>query len=454
MNKSQQLLLGIIFHISTSGTSFGQSVPDFIYTVPTGQYLIVNDTITVELTGGAVWTSTIPTLTPSGTTCDLGAGIAIASTPLAGGSIGGTTATWRVLNICDTGTTLTLNTGEGIFDFSDIGCVDILLTSQTSTGTTMDEYSYIEDNGNCYYGSYLDTDNDGIEDHEDNCPYIPNPSQADSDGDGVGDICEPPTAHAGSDQIVFDTITLDGSLSSDPFNDILTYSWQIIHQADSSNNRTASTISPTLTGLVSGFYDVILTVTDTEGITATDTMFFTATGLAYTQSDLDQAVAAAEAVKDAECTLVINDLIDTIDNCARGDLDDDGDVDGDDISIFSQGYGLTLASDDDDDGYSENQGDCDDTDSSVYPGAIEYCNNKDNDCDDVVDNNCVLSDCLSIGIIGCCAGEVLYWCNSGETRNLDCATDLSCGWDILRENYDCGTDGSADPSGVYDKQCL
>lgn len=33
--------------------------------------------------------------------------------------------------------------------------------------------------------------------------------------------------------------------------------------------------------------------------------------------------------------------------------------------------------------------DCDDSNSSVYPGAIELCDRKDNDCDGVTDNQCV-----------------------------------------------------------------
>ncbi|AGP34147.1 DNRLRE domain-containing protein [Sorangium cellulosum] len=37
-----------------------------------------------------------------------------------------------------------------------------------------------------------DTDQDGVFDSCDNCPAVPNPSQADADNDGIGNACEPP----------------------------------------------------------------------------------------------------------------------------------------------------------------------------------------------------------------------------------------------------------------------
>jgi hypothetical protein len=38
--------------------------------------------------------------------------------------------------------------------------------------------------------AFLDSDNDGIEDSEDNCPKMANPVQKDSDKDGIGDVCD------------------------------------------------------------------------------------------------------------------------------------------------------------------------------------------------------------------------------------------------------------------------
>jgi Thrombospondin type 3 repeat len=37
----------------------------------------------------------------------------------------------------------------------------------------------------------VDSDRDGIPNHEDNCPFVYNPRQRDTDEDGIGNACDP-----------------------------------------------------------------------------------------------------------------------------------------------------------------------------------------------------------------------------------------------------------------------
>ncbi len=80
---------------------------------------------------------------------------------------------------------------------------------------------------------------------------------------------------------------------------------------------------------------------------------------------------------------------------------------------------LTIVDDDDDgDGYTDNQGDCDDTDPAINPGAKEVCDEKDNNCDGQIDEPVILftppldgstinsSNTIVTGTIKTCSQEV------------------------------------------------
>lgn len=97
----------------------------------------------------------------------------------------------------------------------------------------------------------------------------------------------------------------------------------------------------------------------------------------------------------------------------------------------------------DDDGYSENAGDCEDNDSNIYPGQIESCDGNDNNCNNQVDEN---DACpappeppqTEPDPVGCMA-------NGGQDGNGNPLGDSSCDPDGAGCEFGyCNTDGSCD----------
>lgn len=90
---------------------------------------------------------------------------------------------------------------------------------------------------------------------------------------------QPPTADAGPDQFVKtgDTVTLDGSMSSDPNDDTLTYSWTLNAPPGSAASLDDATIAaPSFIADVAGPYRAMLVVNDGTADSAPDEVLITA----------------------------------------------------------------------------------------------------------------------------------------------------------------------------------
>ncbi|MFT5679802.1 MAG: hypothetical protein ACI8RZ_000707 [Myxococcota bacterium] len=168
---------------------------------------------------------------------------------------------------------------------------------------------------------------------------------------------------------------------------------------------------------------------------------------------------------DAAINPAATEICDTIDNdCDTLIDDDDSDLDSSTGSTFyadsdADGYGdasSTTETCNQPSGYVTDATDCDDADSAQYPGADEYCNLEDDDCDGDVDEETIDGDWYATDDDGdgfgdpgstawtCDGADNEYDCNdadSGEPVVVDADIGSSSGDGSLSSPFDAIQDG-------------
>jgi len=99
---------------------------------------------------------------------------------------------------------------------------------------------------------------------------------------------QPPLANAGTDQTIVlptNNVTIDGSGSSDPDNNITSYAWTKISGPSSFNITNTNAVKTQVTNLERGVYQFELKVTDAGGLFSKDTVQITVNAVVSTACD-------------------------------------------------------------------------------------------------------------------------------------------------------------------------
>jgi len=175
----------------------------------------------------------------------------------------------------------------------------------------------------------------------------------------------------------------------------------------------------------------------------------------YSDADGD-GWAACEECDDGDSAINpdADETCDDVDNDCDGVIDEDEAVDASTwwFDADGDGYGNSRASTtacDQPAGYVANDSDCDDVEATTYPGADEYCDGEDDDCDGTIDEDTAVD-----------AGT-WYYDADGDGYGLSGTTDVACEApsDYVGDGGDCDdgdasiNPGAAEVCDLVDQDC-
>ncbi len=262
-------------------------------------------------------------------------------------------------------------------------------------------------------GGCVDSDGDEACDAEDNCPSLPNPDQIDADGDGIGDLCDSCPNAANPEQ--FD-------LDQDGFGDVCDSCPNVSNpdQLDSDDDGLGD------------LCDSCPAVANPDQIDDDGDNIGDACDVCVDLFNPDQADRDQDGVGD------LCDICVALPNPNQEDLDSDGVGDACDNCLLVPNPDQI---DDDRDGLG------DACDSCVGVVGPEICDGIDNDCDNVIDENPILSPRCEVPGGGSC-GIGVPVCDNGQVI----CEPLTTAQEELCNGLDDDCDGQTDEQVVDEGQ--